>query len=484
VSLSPPSGDGSYNTYLTTDNSPAVILDDTIAAIASAPGGAMRGIVRLSGQHVLACVSAIGFDVDGETIASPTRVSGEIQLPHPLGLVPCDLFLWPGRQSFTRQPVAELHTIGSPPVLEAVLDQVCKASARPAQPGEFTMRAFLAGRIDLTQAEAVLGAIDAVGQDQLATALSQMAGGLATPLTQLRESLLQILSHLEAGLDFVDEDIEFVTAEELQQQLEHAAQQIAEIAEQMESRGRSADEPHVVFTGLPNVGKSSLLNSLAGESAAIVSDIAGTTRDYVTCRVQLDGVRCVLVDTAGIENTTTAKTEEDSAAAPSLIAQQHTIAQSKHADLSIFCLDASRPLNEFEHGEVVSTFADDRLLVWTKTDHATHIPALPCADNPIRTSSTTGQGIGQLSREIAHRLQMNEGGDGAYVSMTSIRCRDSLRSGAEALSRGEQLVRQNEGEELVAAELRVALNELAQVVGAAYTDDILDRVFSQFCIGK
>jgi tRNA modification GTPase len=457
-----------------------VIVDDTIAAIASAPGGAMRGIVRISGPNTIACIAAIGFDIDTHSLATPTRVSGELRLSDPFGRVPGDLYLWPGRRSYTRQPVAELHTIGAPPVLESVLDRVCALGARPAQPGEFTMRAFLAGRIDLTQAEAVLGAIDAVGQDQLSTALSQMAGGLASPLTQLRESLLRSLSHLEAGLDFVDEDIEFISRDELQKQLEDALRRIRRIGDQMETRGQSTDAPNVVFVGWPNAGKSSLLNSLVGDSAAIVSEVAGTTRDYLTRRVRLDGMSCVLVDTAGVEHVAA----EDSLASPSVAAQRHANEQAKQADLSVLCLDASRPLNDWEQAELANTAAGDRLLVWTKADLATDRVPLSCDNEPVVTSSETGQGIGDLRRKIAESLKKGEGDEGSYVATTSIRCRDSLRAAADALDRGAEIVRQDAGEELVAAELRVSLNELAQVVGAVYTDDILERIFSQFCIGK
>jgi tRNA modification GTPase len=293
-------------------------LDDTIVAIASAPGGALRGIVRLSGPDSAACVATVfrasdetGSGVFGGRSSSimedrsppktpdPFSVNGELTLPRSLGPIPARLYLWPDRRSYTRQPAAELHMAGSPPLLEAVVESLCQAGARLARPGEFTLRAFLAGRLDLTQAEAVLGVIDARGQAQLDTALAQLAGGLAGPLAALRERLLDLLAHLEAGLDFAEEDIEFITPVQLDAQLAAAANEVQQLAQRMHSRRDTTELPRVVLVGAPNAGKSSLFNALAGSDAAIVSDVAGTTRDYVTCRLTAGGQEFLLVDTAG-----------------------------------------------------------------------------------------------------------------------------------------------------------------------------------------
>src|SRR5438045_8027325 len=194
-------------------------LDDTIAAIASAPGGALRGIVRLSGPQAMACVAGLVRLHDGEarsSIAAPTCRRAVMQVSPELGDVPLVLYLWPTDRSYTRQPSAELHLPGSPPILEAVLAAVCQSGARLARPGEFTLRAFLAGRLDLTQAEAVLGVIDAGNRQELDAALSQLAGGLAKPLAMLRGQLLDLLAHLEAGLDSTDEDIDCISITEMQ----------------------------------------------------------------------------------------------------------------------------------------------------------------------------------------------------------------------------------------------------------------------------
>src|SRR5262245_21729604 len=281
-------------------------LDDTIAAIATAPGGALRGIVRVSGPDCLTVVeSLVGWDKQAELASAhrgiPSCRRGFVRLPRNLGEAPATIYLWPTDRSYTRQPSAELHLPGSPPVMEAALGAVCNAGARLARPGEFTMRAFLAGRLDLTRAEAVLGVIDASSGRELDTALAQLAGGLALPLAALREQLLDLLAHLEAGLDFAEEDIEFISSAELEKQLAAAAAAIATIAEQMKSRGEAGRLPRIVLMGLPNVGKSSLLNAMARDEAAIVSEIAGTTRDFVTRRVKIGGRECLITDTAGVK---------------------------------------------------------------------------------------------------------------------------------------------------------------------------------------
>jgi tRNA modification GTPase len=443
-------------------------LEDTIAAIASAPGGGARGIVRISGPQTPAIVASV-FAADSQTQIAANRPSvfgGELKLPRSLPPCPALLYLWPTERSYTRRPAAELHLPGSPPLLEAALDAVSKAGARLARPGEFTLRAFLAGRLDLTQAEAVLGVIDARGQAELEASLRQLAGGLARPLHELRQRLLDLLAHLEAGLDFVDEDIEFITAAELTRDLSAAADQVRTIADQLQSRGEAGRLPRVVLVGATNAGKSSLFNSLAGGEAAIVSPIAGTTRDYVACRVRLEGVECLLIDTAG---EVASETEPLAAAAQNAMREQ-----AQQADLTLLCVDASD-----QDADVDLNKAEDHpsLLVWTKCDLAA------ATREGLATSSRTGQGIVELRRAIGVALHAAFA-EASSVVGTAERCRDSLRLAAESLGRASDAARAEMGEELVAAEIRTALDAIGQVVGAVYTDDLLDRVFSRFCIGK
>ncbi len=464
-------------------------LDDTIAAIGTAPGGAARGMVRIAGPQTLACLSSF-FSCDDDnsglsTLKAPVVVPGTICCDSPNSQtisghtlkIPCDLFLWPTNRSYTRQPTAELHTIGSPPLLDAVMNKVCAHGARAAEPGEFTLRAFLAGRMDLTQAEAVLGVIDARDQPSLDTALAQLAGGLSQPLTELRENLLQILAELEAGLDFVDEDIEFISPQALLYRLAEAKQTVATTIQQMANRTDTTDLPRVAIIGAPNVGKSSLFNALIAseqqEVRAIVSPQSGTTRDYVTAVIHIEGIPCEIVDTAGQEATLTEESIEQAA-------QIKTNEQSRQANLRLLCIDGK---TEYSIEEIKRTFpADSYLLVQTKADLVADASAP--GDQAILCSSVTGAGLDTLRSQIREQLMNTLQNNGGVVATTSARCFDSLRHADEALSRSLQLAEHSEGDELIAAEVRGALTELGRVVGAVYTDDVLDRIFSQFCIGK
>jgi tRNA modification GTPase len=459
--------------------SSALDLDDTIAAIASAAGGALRGIVRISGPQAIAvaqCVFVANSGSDLADLKSTACVRGDIRLPRLLGQIPATAYVWPGRRSYTRQPSVELHTLGSPPLLDAALEAVCAAGARLARPGEFTLRAFLAGRLDLTQAEAVLGVIDARGESELKTALTQLAGGLAGPLGKLRERLLDLLAHLEAGLDFADEEIEFITPRELDEQLAAAADEVALLASRMQSRGQAGELPRVVLIGEPNAGKSSLFNALVGRAAAIVSPQAGTTRDFVSCPIRLPGGECLLIDTAGVQAA-------GIKAVPEAAAQDLASEQERQAAATVLCLDASRPLTEWEQARLAQMPEMPRVVAWTKCDLAQRRPIARSLSNALETSSRTGAGLDALQRALATALEASRG-EGGAVASTAGRCRESLSEAAVALRRARELVAAGRSEELVAAELRIALDGLGQVVGAVYTDDILDRVFSRFCIGK
>ncbi|HTN75692.1 MAG TPA: tRNA modification GTPase [Pirellulaceae bacterium] len=449
---------------------------DTIAAIASASGGAARGIIRLSGPDVVATVAGLfqpDVSINLAALVRPQRIVGSLQLGAPLGEVPCDLLLWPTSRSYTQQPSAELHTLGSPPILNAALTQVCARGARLAGPGEFTLRAFLAGRLDLTQAEAVLGVIDAGSQQELAVALNQLAGGLHGPLHALRNQLLDLLAHLEAGLDFVDEEIEFISAAELLAALATINEQLTQLALQMQTRQASAHELRIVLHGEPNVGKSSLLNALANEQVAIVSEIAGTTRDYVTRSLKIDGLKCQLIDTAGIG---LAAREINS---PDALAEHQVAKIVAQAHLVLFCLDPTRPLTAWEHATLASR--DERFItLFTKADRC---PTSNAATG-VHVSSLTGAGLQKLRSEISERLRAIATAESQVVAGTAVRCRDSVRLAADCIARAQRITQSGHGEELVAAELRIALDELGRVVGAVYNDDVLDRIFSRFCIGK
>lgn len=461
---------------------------DDIVAVATAPGAwAARTIVRVGGPNVVSLVGKLftpRVQTNLEEIRGCQRIAGICRIPSagesPLE-VPCSLFLWPGVASYTRQPLAELHLPSSVPLADAVVQSLCAAGARLAQAGEFTLRAFLGGRIDLTQAEAVLGVIDATDRSSLETALAQLAGGLSKPLDDLRNQLLNLLAELEAGLDFADEDIEFISREELAVNLQRAEATLSAALYQLESRDSSDDVACVVLTGPPNAGKSSLFNALleryaeeSSKSVAIVSEIPGTTRDYVSARLDLGSFPIELIDTAGAEDLSeVALGSSDSSAGISIAAQQAMRAQIDAASLILQCVTSDQsplaPSEERWNGET--------LHIATKCDLA------PCEHRGmLACSSVTGVGLERLAAVIAERLQLSDE-NASGVASTAARCRVSLEQAQQSIEAAKSLCLAG-GEELISAELRTALDRLAEVVGAVYNDDILDRVFSQFCIGK
>jgi len=448
------------------------VNDDTICAIASAPGVAARGIIRLSGPESLSSLAAIcmPFELPSQSLVLPIEIEVEGSRS-----IRADAYIWPSTRSYTKQPSVEIHMNGSRPLLDDVLSRLCERGARIAQPGEFTMRAFLAGRIDLPQAEAVLGVIDADNDKQLKSALSQLAGGLSSTLKVLRDELIHLLAHLEAGLDFVEEDIEFISSDELQNRLGGISRQLTETLQQMQSRTTQTEAYQIVLTGLPNAGKSSLMNAITGDEIAIVSEQAGTTRDYIKMKVDIGGFPCELVDTAGIETVLgdgLESTVKNSA-------QSHTAKQTSGAHLILSCIDLSSTDSGLVARDIPQT---PSILVGTKSDLGTDRNE-EIAEFDVKTSSVSCEGIESLVELIAKRLEEHSH-QGEFLFSTSSRCRDCLAQAVESIEQAISVAQNNLGEELVAADLRLALDQLGQIIGVVYTDDILDQIFGQFCIGK
>jgi len=456
-------------------------FDDTIVALASAPGSGAAGIIRISGTEIISCLSGcFESPAEWQNCNRPLRHPGQFKLMETDLCLPGALYYWPTSRSFTGQPLAEFHTISAPPLLESAIENLAAHGARMARPGEFTLRAFLAGRVDLVQAEAILGVIDAYDHEELNLALSQLAGGVSTRIGQARVQLLELLSELEAGLDFVEEDIEFIDRHSLVAQLHEirtfCEQLYHDSSERMESTGALS----LVLAGLPNAGKSTLYNALAGDAqAALVSDVAGTTRDYLVTELNWDGQTIQLIDTAGIES----ETHKISVSAQEF--RQQKVAQ---ADLVVWCQAADlKPEweeNDQLQREQLSEFRN-MLVVKTKSDLS---PALSedvrSSKFDVELSAAEGVGLDTLRKLILSRLTEYHRGSKLLIGSTASRCRESLRSAGLSLQAAEEAASKQLGEELVAIEIREALQHLGQIVGQVYTDDILDRIFSKFCIGK
>jgi len=455
-------------------------LDQTIAAVASAPGGAGRGIVRVSGVEAVALVDRVFASTetgDGPASKISYRATGTVTIPD-FPPVLTDAWVWPTARSYTGQPMVELHLPGSPPLLERVLETLFQHGVRPARAGEFTLRAFLAGRMDLAQAEAVLGVIDADDHEELTTALNQLAGGLSGKLLQLRGDLLELLADLEAGLDFVEEDIEFVSREQVMRRLQHGIDIIRLLEEQADGRMLSDDQLRVVLAGLPNAGKSTLFNTLSKTDDAIVSSVAGTTRDYLSAKVSCGDLSVELIDTAGLDQS---ESGIDGAA------QQLGGGQVGEADLVLWCsaIDGQEEDHAADETALQNLKAKhDRIVVIkTRGDLLTDSFRKDAEGTPV-VSAAGGEGLAELRELIAETVSRSSQGERQFVGSTAARSRDSLRRSRESLQRAHEAADGRFGDELVAFETRAGIETLGEIVGTIYTDDLLDQIFSRFCIGK
>lgn len=456
-------------------------VEDTIAAVASATGHGAIGIIRVTGPDLMRCLErCVVAQGDWQRLRGPSVFSAEVHDASGALRVPCEIYLWPDGRSFTRQPLAELHLVNSPPLMDRVLKILWDHGARLAVPGEFTQRAFLAGRIDLAQAEAVLGVIDARSKRELGVALTQLAGGLSQPVSHLRGMLLDLLADLEAGLDFVDDDIEFVSQAEVTRRLDNARLTLNGMVASLETRSVGDRPWQCVLVGEPNAGKSSLFNAVCRQSA-IVSERAGTTRDYVVGRLVLPTPQEVqILDTAGLtsdaEQTDSELTQKGQCVTEQMLAQ---------ADLVVVCIDGSQPLTAATKEILTTCQAVPHVVAITKSD----LPRLLESDTleaheQVVVSSVRREGLDALRSLIAARLLEQTFAESAVLRATSQRCHASFRSALNGIERAILLPQRQEGDELVAAELRAVLDDLGQIAGTVCSDDILDRVFSRFCIGK
>lgn len=461
--------------------------DDTIVAVSSAPGPAWRAIVRVSGPDTQRVVQAV-FTAPEEPwprrAAARRRrlIRGTLRLSGVHAPLPGLLYFFAQPHSYTGQDVAEIHTLGSPPLVERLVADLLAAGARPARPGEFTLRAFLAGKKNLPQAEAVQAVIEAETDADLQAALAQLAGGVSRPLEALRDDLLNLLADIEAALDFVDEDITFVGKSDTLQRIQAGIEQLESVEKQLDARTVSGRPVRVALVGRPNAGKSSLFNALAG-ATALVSPLPGTTRDYLTKSVLMAGVPVELIDTAGWQAATDTIEEQ---------AQQLGREQALQADIILWCDEHGQfqPTAEF----LLHRLGGKVLKVRTKVDLANEEPGRELSS---LVNSAAAPPLGPLpvipcSTRLPHGLEALQAGLREEVialtrpslAPSQSRCRHHIQACLARLREAYELATTDQPPELLALALREALEELGEMTGAVYTTDLLDRIFSRFCIGK
>jgi tRNA modification GTPase len=435
--------------------------DDTIAAISSAAGAGARIVLRTSGADSLAIAAHLS-PAEPREDTSVRRVT-----LHFAGMrVPATRYTFIAPRSVTGEDVVEYHIPGSPLLARLLLDELIRRGARQADAGEFTARAYFNGRIDLTAAEGVAATVAAASERELLAARQLLSGELARRLRPIMDRIAEALALVEAGIDFSDEDVSFISRDEALGRIRNAMQELEDLLAQSARFERLTHEPEMVLVGRPNAGKSTLLNALAGHERAVVSPVAGTTRDAIWAHVRLRRGIVRIIDVAGIGASPSSELE--------LKMRDGAIRVIATADVVVIVQDAtdSRPPPQLPRS------AD--LLVLSKSDLAQ-----PPNANALLVSSLNGEGLAAL-RDKLDLLCFGETGEGAGAGSPSLalnaRHVDGVTEALHALQRAAVSV--DAGAELLALELREALDALGRILGGVTPDDLLGRIFATFCIGK
>ena len=441
---------------------------DTIVAIATPPGRGGIGVVRLSGSDAHAIARLL---LATDIALQPRRATfAKIGSPDQL-LDEAVVTLFPAPHSYTGDDIVEVSAHGSPVVLQGIVTAAIAAGARLAEPGEFTLRAFLNGRIDLPQAEAVADLIDAVTPLQARAAFDQLDGTLTGRISQIDASLFDLIARLEASVDFPDEGYHFIAPAQLVAALDALLSATASLLAEGK-RGRLVREGlHVAIVGKPNVGKSSLFNALAGCERAIVTPVPGTTRDLVTETVDVNGLRVTLVDSAGIRATDDCV---ESIGVDLARSAMHV------ADVALVVIDASFPLDADDEAILRETAHRRRVVVANKTDVCE-----TGAASFLAVSAKTGAGLDALRDELESTLDDDVLRD--RPAITNVRHLDLVDRAQRAIARAREALGERgaaQSEEFVLADLQAARDAFEEISGRRTSDDVLAHIFARFCIGK
>ena len=459
-----------------------MFIDDTIAAIATAPGEGGIGIIRISGEKSLQVAESIFKSVTGKlikdyntrTLIYGTVVDGEKVIDEVL------VAYMKGPKSYTGEDVIEINCHGGFISVKKILELILSKDVRLADAGEFTKRAFLNGRIDLSQAEAIIDVIKAKTDKAHEVAQSQLEGSLSKKIRELRFKVTEVLAHLEVSIDFAEEDVEEITYKTLRENAEDIKREIKKLYDTSESGKILRDGLKTVIIGKPNVGKSSLLNSILGENRAIVTDIAGTTRDVIEEFVNIKGIPLKIVDTAGIRET------ED-------IVEKIGVERSKEsyntADLVIMVLDSSRPLSQ-EDREILETLENKKTIVLlNKTDLPQQIDIdelskyVDCS-SIIKISALQHKGIEELQDKIEAMVYKGSVKNSSNLMITNSRHKDALLKAYESINDAISAIDQNMPYDFIEVDFKNIWDYLGYINGDTVKEDLLDTIFANFCIGK
>ncbi len=455
-----------------------ITQEHPIAAIATPVGEGGIAVIRVSGKNSIEKVNQCFrgknlTEVDSHTVHFGKIINKE---NHVVDEVLATVFRTP--KSYTGEDTVEISCHGGVLVTQAVLETILAQGVRSAEPGEFTQRAFLNGKLELSQAEAVADLIHAKSIKAVDAAHQQLEGQLGKHIKKFRQQIIDATAMVELELDFSEEDVEFANKEQLRELLVEVDEEIGSLLDTYETGRLVKDGVKTVFIGRPNAGKSTLLNTLVGTERAIVTDIAGTTRDTIDADWSYDGLLFKLIDTAGLRET------EDVIEAEGVKRSQKAFEQ---ADLVVYLKDLSQPIDPDEREEIASfqkrASQTPFLLVGNKLD-VEQDSQEERIHYDLKISALDGENIEPLKKEMKQRALENKDYDTSSLLVTSSRHRDSLQKSRENVQRAIQALDSGMTGDLLAIDLRAALKELGTITGEITTEDLLDSIFSRFCIGK
>ena len=450
-------------------------MNDTIVAISTTMGVGAISIIRLSGKEAISIVNSCFNGKDLEKVETHTINYGHIYDGEEL-IDEVLVSIMRGPRSFTAEDIAEINCHGGIITTNRILETMLNNGARLAEPGEFTKRAFLNGRIDLVKSEAVMDLIESKSDEARKIALSQLGGKTSTLIAEFREILKQLLSSIEVNIDYPEYyDIEVMTVQKIKEQVSKMKIQLENLVKESENTVTIKNGIKTVIIGKPNVGKSSILNKLLEQDKAIVTDIAGTTRDIVEGEIYLDGVLLNIIDTAGIRNTDDIVEK---------IGVEKSLSMIDEADLVIVVLNSNETLSEEDKEILEKTKDKTRIIVLNKNDLSRNLVLPIELKNVVETNTNDIFGIKSLKDKIKELFNLEQIATKDYTYLTNSRQISLAKQAYKNLLDAEKAIELDQPIDMIEIDLKECFDTLGEIIGATYSEEIIDNLFENFCVGK
>lgn len=450
-------------------------MNDTIVAISTTMGIGAISIIRLSGKEAISIVNKCFKGKNLEEVETHTINYGHIYDGEEL-IDEVLVSIMRGPRSFTAEDIAEINCHGGIITTNRILETMLNNGARLAEPGEFTKRAFLNGRIDLVKSEAVMDLIESKSDEARKIALSQLGGKTSTLIINFRETLKYLLSSIEVNIDYPEYyDIEVMTIEKIKEKVAEMKNQLANLVKESENTATIKNGIKTVIIGKPNVGKSSILNKLLEQDKAIVTDIAGTTRDIVEGEIYLDGVLLNIIDTAGIRNTDDIVEK---------IGVEKSLSMIAEADLVIVVLNSNETLSEEDKEILEKTKFKTRIIVLNKNDLSRNLILPNDLNNVVETNTNDLLGIKSLKEKIKELFNLEQIATKDYTYLTNSRQISLAKQAYKNLLDAERAIEEEQPVDMIEIDLKECFDTLGEIIGATYSEEIIDNLFENFCVGK